>query len=118
MDGFDFAAFRAAFGGDDPGAWAAFYAEDAEWVEYRYSAPPSAPHRMEGRERIRVVLEQVVTAGFKAELSDEILVPGRAAFRVDVELPDGRRVVEHSMIWTGGGSITRQVDVEAWDPAP
>ena len=118
MDGFDFAAFRVAFGGGDAEAWAAFYAEDAEWIEYRYSAPPSAPHRMEGRDRIRVVLEQVIAAGLKAELSEVIDAPGRAAFRVDVELPDGRRIVEHTMIWTDGGTITRQVDVEAWDPTP
>ena len=118
MDGFDFAAFRAAFGGADADAWAAFYADDAEWIEYRYSAPPSAPHRMEGRDRIRVVLEQVIAAGLKAELSEVIDAPGRAAFRVDVELPDGRRIVEHTMIWTDGGTITRQVDVEAWDPTP
>jgi hypothetical protein len=108
----------AASGAPDPGAWAAFYADDAEWIEYRYSAPPGAPHRMEGRERIRAVLEQVIAAGLRVELSDEILADGRAAFRADVELPDGRRIVEHTMIWTAGGAITRQVDVEAWDPAP
>ena len=88
MDPFDFGAFRAAYGGPDPDAWAAFYAEDAEWIEYRYSAPPAAPHRMEGRERIRVVLEQVVAAGRRAELSEVIHAPGRAAFRVDVEAWD------------------------------
>ena len=60
----------------------------------------------------------MVAAGLRIALSEEIVAPGRAAFRVDVELPDGRQVVEHTMIWTDGGSITRQVDVEAWDPAP
>jgi hypothetical protein len=118
VDAFELPAFRAGYGGEDPAAWAAFHAEEAEWVECRYSAPPAAPHRMEGRDRIRVALEQVVAAGLKAELSDVIIAPGRTAFHADVELPDGRRIVEHRMVWPGGGSITRQVDAEAWDPTP
>ena len=46
---FDYAAFRRAFSGKDAGAWSEFYADDAEWIEYRHDAPPRAPHRMVGK---------------------------------------------------------------------
>jgi hypothetical protein len=39
----------------------------------------------------------------------------RAAFSVEVTLPDGRRVLEHTIIHIENGKIACQVDVEAWD---
>jgi hypothetical protein len=39
----------------------------------------------------------------------------RAAFSVDVTLPDGRRVFEHTILHIEDGRISRQADVEAWD---
>lgn len=33
--GFDSTAYRAAFKAKDAEPWLAFYAEDAQWVEYR-----------------------------------------------------------------------------------
>jgi hypothetical protein len=48
-------------------------------------------------------------------LSDEVLKRERAAFSVDVILPDGKRVLEHTIVHIEDGKIARQVDVEAWD---
>jgi hypothetical protein len=48
-------------------------------------------------------------------LSDEVLGRERAAFSVDVILPDGKRVLEHTIVHFEDGKIARQVDVEAWD---
>ena len=48
-------------------------------------------------------------------LSDEVLGRERAAFGVDVPLPDGRRVFEHTIVHVEDRRIARQVDVEAWD---
>jgi len=45
---FDYDAYRAAFEAKDVARWLAFYAEDAEWVEYRHSDPPRAPNVMRG----------------------------------------------------------------------
>lgn len=36
MDEFDFAGSRWAFKEKDVAVWLAFYAEDAEWPEYRH----------------------------------------------------------------------------------
>ena len=38
--GFPFAGYRAAFEGKDVERWLGFYAEDAEWIEYRRTDPP------------------------------------------------------------------------------
>ena len=47
-------------------------------------------------------------------ISDEVLGGKRAAFNVDVILPDGKRVFEHTIVHLEDGKTTRQeVDVEA-----
>jgi ketosteroid isomerase-like protein len=37
MGTFDFAGFKRAFMEQDVPAWAAYYAEDAQWIEYRHA---------------------------------------------------------------------------------
>lgn len=113
--GFDFLAFKEAFERKDARRWALFYAEDAEWIEYKPSAPLSDPIRMVGRERIAAFLSSLEGSGIKISLSDEVLGEERAAFSVDLTLADGRRVFEHAIVHIEDGRITRQVDVEAWD---
>ena len=113
---FDFAAFRQAFTSQDVDAWAAFYAADAEWIEYRHSSPPRAPHRTVGRPAIKAFLARVGSSNVTLAVSDEVIGPTRCAFCVTCTLADGvRRIIEHVIIHTAGNSIVRQVDVEAWD---
>jgi hypothetical protein len=47
-------------------------------------------------------------------LSDEVVGIDRAAFSVDVTLPDGGRY-EHTIVHVEAGRIASQVVVEAWD---
>ena len=49
MAAFDFAGYRRAVERLDVEQWASFYADDAEWIEYRESDPPRAPNVMRGR---------------------------------------------------------------------
>jgi len=112
---FEFPAFKDAFERKDAKRWAGFYAEDAEWIEYKPSAPPSDPVRMLGRERIAGFLASLEGSGIEITLSDEVLGKERAAFRLEVTLPDGRRVLEHTIVHIENGNIACQVDVEAWD---
>ena len=113
--GFDFLTFKDAFERKDAQRWAGFYAEDAEWIEYKPSAPPSDPVRMVGRKRIAGFLASLEESGIEFSLSDAVLGEERAAFSVEVTLPDGRRVFEHTIVHIEDGRIARQVDVEAWD---
>ncbi len=48
MDDFDRDDFLDAFRSKDLQRWAGWYAEDAEWIEYRHQNPPRNPHVMRG----------------------------------------------------------------------
>jgi ketosteroid isomerase-like protein len=112
---FDFSAFKRAFVAQDISAWSEFFDENAEWIEYRHTHPPRAPHRMAGRKQIADFLSRVKASNVLLAIEDEVIGSSRAAFRVWCTLADGRRIVEHVIIEFSEGKITRQVDVEAWD---
>ncbi len=112
---FDFAAFKRAFENQDVETWLDFYADDAEWVEYRHNAPPRAPNRMIGKAQIGDFLRRVKASNIGLSISDEVIADGRAAFRVTAALANDKRVIENVIVHIERGKITRQTDVEAWD---
>jgi ketosteroid isomerase-like protein len=112
---FDFAAYKQAFENQDLDAWLAFYADAAEWVEYRHNAPPRAPNRMVGKAQIGDFLRRVKASNIGLSISDEVIGDGRAAFRVTAALANDKCVIENVIIHIERGKITRQTDVEAWD---
>jgi hypothetical protein len=99
----------------DVAAWAGFFAEHGEWLEYRHANPPSSPSIIAGRDRIARKLDRVKASNVRLEIEDELVGPSRAAFRVWVHLEGGKRILEQVFIYFDHGRITRQVDVEAWD---
>jgi len=112
---FDLAAYKRAFEAKDVEAWIAFYAEDAEWIEYTPDAPPRAPVVMCGRAAIRSFLERVAADPVRLSISDEVIAGDRAAWMVVCELGAGRRAIENTVVTLRDGLIVRQVEVEAWD---
>jgi hypothetical protein len=70
---------------------------------------------MVGRKHIAEFLASLERSDIEITLADEVLGRERAAFSVDVTLPDGRRVFEHTILHIEDGRIARQADVEAWD---
>jgi ketosteroid isomerase-like protein len=112
---FDFASFKRAFVSQDVARWAAFFGDDAEWIEYKHSHPPRSPRRMAGKAQIEAFLSQVKASNVVLAIEDEVIGPTRAAFRVWCTRPDGKRIVEHVILHLADGKIARQVDVEAWD---
>ena len=112
---FDFAGFKRAFVEQDVPAWAAYFADDGQWIEYKHTHPPRAPRVMRGKGEIADFLGRVKASNVSLEISDEVVGPDRAAFCVWCTLGDGRRIIEHVIIHYEGKMITRQVDVEAWD---
>jgi ketosteroid isomerase-like protein len=112
---FDLAAYKHAFEARDVDRWIGFYADDAEWLEYRPGNPPSAPNVMRGREEILAFLRDVASKDLTLTVSDEVARGRRAAFAVTVSLPDGRREIEHVVLELRDGRIARHVDVESWD---
>jgi ketosteroid isomerase-like protein len=112
---FDFAAYSRAFVEKDLEPWLGFYADDAEWIEYKPTAPPSAPVRMSGKAAIRAFLDGVAASDIGLALSDAVVGDDRVAFCVTCDLGGGRRVIENVILTIRDGRIVRQVDVEAWD---
>lgn len=112
---FDFDAYKAVFEAADVQPWLAFYADDAEWVEYRHFDPPKAPNVMCGKEQIGAFLTRVAEMGLTLELSREVIGDERIAFACLVTLADGRQILEHVIADVRDGLIVRHVDVEAWD---
>jgi ketosteroid isomerase-like protein len=111
---FDFAAFRAAVEGRDAERWLAFFADDAEWLEYRHSA--SSPRVHSGREAIARYLGYVGRTDAALAISNELVGDERAAFTLTATRPDGRVfVVENTILDLRDGLIARVHEVEAWD---
>jgi len=112
---FDLASYKRAFEAKDVEAWIAFYAEDAEWIEYTPEAPPREPAVMRGKAAILEFLRGVAADPVKLSISDELTDGDRAAFMVTCELGEGRRAIENTVLTLRDGLIVRQVEVEAWD---
>jgi ketosteroid isomerase-like protein len=112
---FDFDAYRAAFEAKDVARWLTFYADDAEWIEYRHTDPPRAPNVMRGSGEIGAFLARVAAMPIGLELSREVLGDERIAFACTVDLGEGRQIIEHVIADVRDGRIVRHVDVEAWD---
>jgi ketosteroid isomerase-like protein len=115
MPGFDLAAFRAALEARDVARWLPFYADDAEWLEYRHGSPPRSPHVMRGRDEIGRFLADVGASRIELAISNEVLDDARAAFTITVTRADGRRIIENVILDHRDGRIVRQLEVEAWD---
>lgn len=112
---FDFVAFKRAFERKDFEDWVSFYADDAEWIEYRHSSPPRSPNRMVGKRQIAVFLHEICGPDLGITLAEEVIGTDRIAFSVDCALPDGRHIFEHVIAHLKDGQVVCQVDVEAWD---
>jgi hypothetical protein len=115
MSSFDFDGYRVAFEAKDVARWLGYYADDAEWIEYRHTDPPRAPNVMSGRAQIGAFLARVAGLPLTIELSDEVIGEERIAFACIVTLDNGDRIIEHVIAHLRDGLIARHVEVEAWD---
>ncbi len=68
---FNFGAFKDAFERKDLERWLPFYADEAEWIEYRHISPPRAANRMIGKQQIAAFLGRVCSANFDITIADE-----------------------------------------------
>ena len=77
----EFAAFRASFEARDADRWLAFYAPDAERLEYRHANPPRAPNVMRGNEAIGAFIDGIAGAvSLRLSIDNEVVGEHRAAF--------------------------------------
>jgi len=114
---FDIAAYKRAVEAKDVEAWLAFYADDAEWLEYQPTRPLSSPRRHVGSAEIRAYLEFIAGEPEPLVVSDELASGDRAAFAIWMTFADGRAFGEHCIVTLRDGLIVRHVDIELWDRA-
>ena len=114
---FDFEAWRTAVETRDVETWLAFFADGAEWVEYRPGNPPKSPRVLRGREEIRAWLEAIQPTAAELRVTHELVGERRIAYRLTVTFAaDGAQIVEHVIAdLDGDGRVVAQVDVEIWD---
>ena len=112
---FDFTAFKSAVEQQNVPAWIEFFTDDAEWIEYRYDAPPRSPHRMIGKQAIKNFLDEVVAEHLQLNITHEVIDTTRIAFCLTCTLDDGRQIIENTIADLKDGEITRYIEVEASD---
>jgi hypothetical protein len=110
---FDFAAFKAAVEARDADRWLAFFADEAEWIEYRHKA--SSPRVHSGREAIARYLGYVRRTDAVLAISNEVVGEERAAFTLTATRSGGLLIVENTILDLRDGLIVRVHEVEAWD---
>jgi len=113
----DLDALRRAIESRDAAAQAAMFAPDATVVMIDSAHSPSNPQRVEGREAIRAMLEDVCSRDMTHEVTHAIAGPGGAAYTVACRYADGMRVEVAAVLDVRDGMIIHEEAVQAWDEA-
>lgn len=113
----DLDALRRAIESRDAAAQAAMFAPDATVVMIDHEHSPSRPQRLEGREAIRAMLDDVCARDMTHEVTHAVAGPGGAAYTIACRYADGMRVEVAAVLDVRDGLITHQEGVQAWDAA-
>lgn len=111
---FDFEAYRAACTARSTGAWLAFYADDAECIEYCLD-PLVLVRRACGRAAMNTILTEVSWWPSLLTLESLEADGDRIRFRLWSDPPGGRLMVEHVMLTIAADRIQRQIRVVAFE---
>ena len=111
---FDLDRYRAACEARSTGDWLAFYAPDAEWIEYRQS-PLVLVSRVVGRSALAESLTELGRWPDLLALEEPEVDQDRIRFQAVSRPKGGRRMVDHVMLTIAGNQIRRQVSVVTFD---
>ena len=89
--------------------------DDIELSEIDQNTPPAAPAVYAGREALNALAEDLERRGVRMRIDDGFIAGDRGALRVVCTHPDGKQVVEHTLLTLRDGKITRWSGVQAWD---
>ena len=89
--------------------------DDIELSEIDQNTPPAAPAVYAGREALNALAEDLERRGVRMRIDDGFITGDRGALRVVCTHPDGKQVVEHTLLTLRDGKITRWSGVQAWD---
>ena len=111
---FNFDSYRAACESRSTAAWLAFYADDAQWLEYRED-PLLLVSRAVGRAAIGETLTELGRWPDLLAIEEPEVDMDRIRFRALSRPAGGRRMVDRVMLTIAGDRIQRQVSVVAFD---
>lgn len=92
-----------------------YVTDDVELSEIDHSTPPAAPAVYAGREALSALAEDLERRGVRMRIDDGFIAGDRGALRVVCTHPDGKQVVEHTLLTLRDGKIARWSGVQAWD---
>ncbi len=112
---FDIAALKQALESLDLDALREIYADDVEHLSIDEKTPPSAPG-VRNKERIMSAFEHCKGADGRITVENEFAGEDRAAATLTCSFPSGFRVMTNSIFFLREGKITREIDIQAFDP--
>ncbi len=112
---FNFNAYKNALTSNDVRKCLDFFADDAEWIEYKRPHPPKEILMLRGKQEIAKHLTAIKESGVTLSIEDEVVTPNRAAFCILCTRSDGKRLIENALIHFKEGRIIQQIDVETSD---
>jgi hypothetical protein len=96
-------------------ALADYVTDDIELAQIDQHTPPAAPAVYRGREALLALAEDLERRGIAMRIDDGFIAGDRGALRVICTYPDGKQVVEHTLLELRDGKVARWSGVQAWD---
>ena len=109
------AGLKRAIEGRDGRTLANFYDGNAVLLIIDRDNPPSRPREIRGRAAIAAYHDDVCGRDMTHRVKSAVAEGARVAFIQDCLYPDGTKVCCATVAELGGGKITRQTVVQAWD---
>jgi hypothetical protein len=111
----DFDALKRAVQHGSAAGLADYITDDAELTAIDQRTPPAEPAVHVGRGALLALAEDLERRGITMSIEDGFISGDRGALRVVCTHPDGKRVVEHTLLTLNDGKIARWSGVQAWD---
>ena len=92
-----------------------YITDDIEFMQTDQRTPPAAPAVYRGREALLALGEELERRGVALRIDDGFIAGDRGALRVICTYPDGKQVVEHTLLELRDGKVARWSGVQAWD---
>ena len=92
-----------------------YVTDDVELTQIDQHTPPAAPSVYRGPEALLALAEDLERRGVAMRIDDGFIAGNRGALRVTCTYPDGKQVVEHTLLTIRDGKIACWSGVQAWD---
>jgi hypothetical protein len=92
-----------------------YITDNIELTQTDQRTQPAAPAVHRGRDALLALAEDLERRGIQFRIDDGFIAGDRGAMRVICTYPDGKQVVEHTLLTLRESKIARWSGVQAWD---